>query len=92
MQQSDYQFHQPSSWMQKKKKKKKIVSMHKRPTSFRHSHYHAKIEHWSKDDERETRKTEADGMIASPTKQNLSEELIQGLAVQLRLTMLGRNA
>ena len=68
MQQTDYQFHQPTPWMQES------VSMHKSPTPVRHSSMNqARSEENEKERKRDRkdRKQEADGKKGSPTKQKL---------------------
>ena len=76
MQQADYQCHRPTPWMQES------VSMHKSPTPVRHSRMNqARSEEEEKERKRDRRDRgqEADGKKGSPTKQNTSEELKQGL-------------
>ena len=58
------------------------VSMHKSPTPLRHSHMNqARLEEEEKERKRDSkdRGQEAGGKKGSPTKQNTSEELKQGL-------------
>ena len=69
------------------------MSMHKNPTPVRHSGMNqARSEEEEKERKRDRkdRGQEADGKKSSPTKQNTSEELKQGLpGHRLRLTKLG---
>ena len=68
------------------------VSMHKSPTPIRHSRMNQarseKVEKKRKRD-RKDRGQEADGKKGSPTKQNTSEELKQGLSGTVKANKAG---
>ena len=77
MQQADYHRHRPTPWMQES-----VPCMHKSPTPLRQSRMNqARSEEEEKERKRDRkyRGQEADGKKGSPTNQNTSEELKQGL-------------
>ena len=76
MQQADYHRHRRTPWMQES------VSMHKSPTPQIHSLMNqasSEEEEKERKRDRKDRGQEADGKKGSPTKQNTSKELKQGL-------------
>ena len=79
LQQADYHRHRPTPWMQES------VSMHKSPTPLmalkqsRMNQARSEEEVKERKRDRKDRGQEADGKKGSPTKQNTSEELKQGL-------------
>ena len=76
MQQADYHRHRPTPWMQES------VSMHKSHAHLRQSRMNqasSEEEEKERKRDRKDRGQEADGKKGSPTKQNTSEELKQGL-------------